>query len=64
MIGEYAYANNYVRLKALTDYTKDYGQGCPVLNMGVKFGWLAVWVPSPDWLCRIMLKCDVSRALR
>ena len=25
---------------------------------GIIFGWLAVWVPSPDWLCRIMQKCD------
>ena len=21
---------------------------------GIRFGWLAVWVPSPDWLCRIL----------
>jgi hypothetical protein len=28
------------------------------------FGWLAVWVPRPDWLCRIMQKCDVWWALR
>jgi len=31
---------------------------------GIKFGWLAVWVPSPDWLCRILELCDVFQALR
>ena len=30
---------------------------------GINFGWLAVWVPSPDWLCRILEKCDVDRRL-
>ena len=31
---------------------------------GIKFGWLAVWVPSPDWLCLILELCDVCQALR
>jgi len=31
---------------------------------GINFGWLAVWVPSPDWLCRILDLCDVRQALR
>jgi len=25
---------------------------------GISFGWLAVWVPSPDWLCCILELCD------
>jgi len=28
---------------------------------GINFGWLAVWFPSPDWLCR---KSDFCQALR
>jgi len=28
----------------------------------INFGWLAVWVPNPDWLCRILDVCDVCRA--
>jgi len=31
---------------------------------GINFGWLAVWVPSPDWLCRKLEICDVCQALR
>ena len=31
---------------------------------GINFGWLAVWVPSPDWLCRILELCDLCQALR
>jgi hypothetical protein len=29
---------------------------------GINFGWLAVWVLSPDWLCHILELCDVSQA--
>jgi hypothetical protein len=25
---------------------------------GINFGWLAVWVPSPDWLSRKLEICD------
>jgi len=33
--------------------------------MGVmNFSWLAVWVPSPDWLCHILVIYDVYEALR
>ena len=33
--------------------------------MGViNFGWLAVWVPNPEWLYRILVLCDVCQALR
>jgi len=31
---------------------------------GLIFGWLAVWVPSPDWLCRILKLCEVCQELR
>ena len=31
---------------------------------GINFGWLAVWVPSPDSFCRILEECDVCQALR
>ena len=31
---------------------------------GINFGWLAVCVPSPDWLCRILKEWDVCQALR
>ena len=31
---------------------------------GINFCWLAVWFPSPDWLCRILEECDVYQALR
>jgi hypothetical protein len=31
---------------------------------GINFGWLAVRVPSPDWLCRKLEVCDVCQALR
>jgi len=31
---------------------------------GISFGWLAVWVPSPDWLWRILELCNVCQALR
>jgi len=24
---------------------------------GIKFGWLTVRVPNPDWLCRILELC-------
>jgi len=30
---------------------------------GMNFGWLAVCVPSPDWLCCILELCDVFRRL-
>jgi len=30
----------------------------------INFGWLAVWVLSPDWLCRKLEVCDVCQALR
>jgi len=30
---------------------------------GINFGWLAVWVPSPDWLCRILELYHVVRRL-
>jgi len=30
---------------------------------GISFGWLAVWVPIPDWLCRILDLCDIFRHL-
>ena len=31
---------------------------------GINLRWLAVWVPSPDWLCCILELCDVCQALR
>jgi hypothetical protein len=31
---------------------------------GINFGWLAVWVLSPDWLIRKLEACDVCQALR
>jgi hypothetical protein len=31
---------------------------------GINFGWLAVWVLSPDWLCSILELCDVCLVLR
>ena len=31
---------------------------------GINFGWLALWYPSPDWLCRKLEVCDVCQALR
>jgi len=31
---------------------------------GVNFGWLAVWVLSPDWHSRKLEVCDVCQALR
>jgi len=30
----------------------------------INFGWLTVWVPSPDWLCRILELSDVWQSLR
>jgi len=30
---------------------------------GISFGWFAVWVPNPDWLCRILEECDVCQGL-
>jgi hypothetical protein len=44
--GEYAYANDFeVRLKALTDLTKEYRLCGPRLVMGgINFAWLAVWI--------------------
>ena len=48
----------------MTDYAKDEGLGCPGQSMeGINFGWFAVWVPSPDWLCRILELCDIDRRL-
>ena len=35
------------------------------LSMGwINSGWLAVWVPSADWLCRILELRDVCQAVR
>ena len=31
---------------------------------GINFGWLAVWVVSPDWLGRKLEVCDFYQALR
>jgi len=31
---------------------------------GINFGWLAVWVPSPDSLCHILELCDICQVLR
>jgi len=31
---------------------------------GIKFGWLTVWVLSPDWLSRELDVCDFCQALR
>jgi len=31
---------------------------------GINFGWLAVWVLSPDWLSRKLEVCDVCQARR
>jgi len=31
---------------------------------GINFGWLAVWVLSPDWLSRKPEVCDFFQALR
>ena len=30
---------------------------------GINFGWLAVWILSPDWLSRKLEVCDVVRLL-
>jgi len=30
---------------------------------GINFAWLAVWVLSPDWLCRILGVCEFLRGL-
>jgi len=30
---------------------------------GINFGWLAVWVPSPDWLCCILEFSTFGRRL-
>jgi len=30
---------------------------------GINIVWLAVWVPSPNWLCHILEECDVFRHL-
>jgi hypothetical protein len=52
--GEYANANDFgVRLKTLTDLARNeclVGRG--LIVGGINFGWLAVWVLSPDWLSR------------
>jgi hypothetical protein len=60
LTAEYAYAINFeVMLRALNDLAKDYRLGGPGLTMGgIKFGWLAVWVLSPDWLSRKLDVCD------
>ena len=49
--GEYANANaSGVRLKALTDLTRNKCLVWPELIVGgINFGWMAVWVLSPDW---------------
>lgn len=31
---------------------------------GINFGWLDVWVVSPDWLSRKLEVCDICQALR
>jgi len=31
---------------------------------GINFGWLAVWLLSPDWLSRKLEVCDFCQALR
>jgi len=31
---------------------------------GIKSGWLAVWVRSPEWLSCKLAVCDVCQALR
>jgi hypothetical protein len=53
-------ANDFeVRLSSLTDLAKDWGLGGTGLIMGgIHFGWLAVWVLSPDWLNRKLEVCD------
>jgi len=65
LTGEYAYANDFeVKLRALTDLAKDYNLGGPGLIIeGINFGWLAVWVLSPDWLSRKLEVCDFFRRL-
>jgi len=30
---------------------------------GISFGWLGVWVPDRDWLCRKLELCDFVRCL-
>jgi len=30
---------------------------------GINFGWLTVWVLSPDWLSRKLKVCEVCQAL-
>ena len=64
--GEYANANDFgVRLKAMTDLAKNKCLVGPGLNMGgLNFGWLSVWVLSPDWLIRNLEICDYCQALR
>jgi len=27
---------------------------------GISFGWMSVWVPSPDWLCRSNINVIIS----
>ena len=49
----------------MTDHAKDYGLGCPGINMGgINFGLFVVWVLNPDWLSRKLEVCDVCQALR
>ena len=56
----------YLRtLRALTDHANVYGLGCPgLITGGINFGWLAVWVLSPDRLSRKQEVCDLCQALR
>ena len=52
-----------VRLKALAALTKDKCTSSVYLIMGkIYFGWLAVWVLSPDCRCRKMDLCDYCQA--
>jgi hypothetical protein len=54
-----------VRLRALADFAKDQRLGGTKLIMGgINFGWLAVWVLSPEWLGRPLEVCDFCQALR
>ena len=47
--GEYANANfSKVKLKALTNKSQTIAS--KLIMGGINFGWLAVWVLSPDWL--------------
>ena len=63
---EYAYANDLeIRMRVMNVPSKEYGLGGPGLVMGgISFAWLAVWVLSPDCICRKLGVCDFFEALR